>query len=104
MKCIVSEAAREDLEGQSQWYFLRAGQSTANRYLAAFDETLTLLATQPCLGTLRKFRDVRLRGLRSVVMFGAFRVHIVFYRAEEDHLLVFRVLHGMRDLPRRLTD
>jgi len=34
---------------------------------------------------------------------GAFKVHLIFYRVETEELDVFRVLHGMRDLPRRLT-
>lgn len=33
---------------------------------------------------------------------GAFHNHLLFYRVEEEALVLFRVLHGMRDLPRRL--
>lgn len=104
MKVILSEAAQVDLRRQSLWYFHQAGVDLADRYLAAFDATVTLLAMQPEAGALRKFRDARLRGLRSVVMAGAFRMHLVFYRFDESEMVIIRVLHGMRDLPRRLTD
>jgi plasmid stabilization system protein ParE len=33
-----------------------------------------------------------------------FRVHLIFYRVEGECLVVFRVMHGMRDLPRRLIE
>ncbi len=101
---IISEAAREDPARQSNWYYHKAGADTAERYLAAFDSATALLAMQPETGTLRKFHDGRLRRLRSVIMFGAFRVHLIFYRAEAEQLVIFRVLHGMRDLPRRLLE
>ncbi len=58
----------------------------------------------PEAGTLRKFREPRLQGIRSVQVHGAFRVHLVFYRIEDDVLVIFRVLHGMRDLPRGLIE
>jgi len=35
---------------------------------------------------------------------GAFHKHLLFYRVEDEALVLFRVLYGMRDLPRRLLD
>ena len=81
-----------------------AGERVASHYLEAFHMSVSVLVPQPAAGTPRKFRDPRLQGLRSVLMPGAFRVHLVFYRMEEDAVVVFRVLHGMRDLPRRLVE
>ena len=103
-RVVVSEAAKEDLARQSQWYISVAGERVARRYLEAFQSVMSVLAQLPAGGVPRKFRDPRLQGLRSVFMPGAFRVHLVFYRMEEDEVVVFRVLHGMRDLPRRLAE
>lgn len=100
----VSNAAREDMAVQSGWYAHNAGVDIAERYLAAFDATVKLIGTQPDIGRMRRFRDRRLKGLRSFAIQGAFRVHIIFYRVEGDAMLVFRVMHGMRDLPRRLVE
>jgi plasmid stabilization system protein ParE len=100
----VSSAAREDLADQSRWYFDNAGVEIADRYLGAFDATVKLIAAQPDIGRARRFRDSRLKGLRSFAIQGAFRVHLIFYRVEGDAMLVFRVMHGMRDLPRRLAE
>jgi plasmid stabilization system protein ParE len=100
----ATEAAREDLAAQSDWYHDKAGRDIAERYLDSVQQTLRMLQKQPDLGRVRKFRDSRLHGLRSSVVQGAFRVHLIFYRIEGDALVVFRVMHGMRDLPRRLLE
>lgn len=97
-------AAREDLAAQSDWYHDKAGLDIAERYLDAVQATVRVLQEQPDLGRLRKFRAARLHGLRSMTVRGAFRVHLVFYRVEDATLVVFRVMHGMRDLPRRLLE
>ena len=100
----VSDNAGEDLALQYNWYWREAGEDIAERYLTAFRQTIDLIGQQPELGALRKFRIPRLRGIRSFQMVKAFGVHTIFYRIETDTLVVFRVLHGMRDLPRRLLD
>lgn len=58
----------------------------------------------PEAGSLRKFRHPKLKGIRSIQLPNAFRVHLIFYRVESNRLVVFRGLHDMRDLPRRLTE
>ena len=103
-RCEVSENARLDLARQYEWYELEAGVDIAERYLQAFQQTAQYVTNHPVVGILRRFRDPRLKGIRSVQVHGAFRVHLVFYRIEEDVLVIFRVLHGMRDLPRRLIE
>ena len=104
MTVVLSNAAVADIERQSRWYFQQAGRRVAERYMTAFDDALVLLKMQPGIGVGRRFRDQRLKGLRSLVLSGAFRVHLVFYRWESDQLIIFRVIHGMRDLPRRLLE
>jgi toxin ParE1/3/4 len=103
-RCEVSEAARQDLAAQYEWYAGKAGTDIAERYLASFRHTVDLLTSQPEAGALRKFRSPRLRDIRSLQVAAPFRAHLVFYRMEGDHLVVFRVLHGMRDLSRRLSE
>ena len=103
-KSEVSEDAREDVLGQYGWYLKEAGIKIAERYLAAFRGTVEFLVVQPEAGILRKFRNPRLSGIRSFQMSAPFRVHLVFYRVEGEVLVVFRVLNGMRDLPRRLIE
>jgi plasmid stabilization system protein ParE len=100
----VSEDARQDLALQHAWYAREAGADIAERYLKAFRSTAELIARQPGIGVLRKFRSPRLKDIRSFQLASPFRIHLIFYRVEGDCLVVFRVMHGMRDLQRRLTE
>ncbi len=99
----VSADAKEDLAKQYGWYDREADRDIAERYLQSFKNTVEMLVQQPEMGMVRRFQSSRLKGIRSFQMQGAFRVHLVFYRIEGDVLVVFRVLHGVRDLPRRLN-
>ena len=104
MRCEVTEDARLDLALQFAWYARKAGDAIADRYLESFRLTTEALSRVPEMGVLRRFRDPRLADVRSLQFAGAFRVHLAFYRIEGETLTILRVLHGMRDLPRRLTD
>ena len=91
-----------DAELQFEWYLDEAGEEVAGRYLVALDETLGRISRQPELVPLRRFRAPRLKGLRSWLVAKPFHSHIVFYRVGGDVIEIFRVMHGARDLPRRL--
>jgi len=93
-----------DLDLQYEWYADVADEELAERYLAAFHETKEQLCCLPDLGRARKFRNRRLARLRSFQIQGSFHKHLIFYRVEDNTLVVFRVLQGMRDLPRRLLE
>jgi plasmid stabilization system protein ParE len=72
--------------------------------LAGFDASVKKLARQPGLGRTRKFRAKELTGIRSFPVSGRFGVHLIFYRSSGDILSIERVMHGARDLPRRLLE
>ncbi|MCF7788519.1 MAG: type II toxin-antitoxin system RelE/ParE family toxin [Prosthecobacter sp.] len=103
-RVIISDEALADLQLQSSWYAESAGSDIAERYLKSFDETLAAVAKRPDLGRPRHFEHEMLSGLRSFAMAGAFHTHLVFYHYESDLLRIFRVMRGMRDLPRRLLE
>jgi toxin ParE1/3/4 len=100
----LASRAEADLTAQYVWYFEQAGVEVAERFLAAFDETAARLAQLPYLGRPRRFRAAALAGIRSLQLAGHFRVHVVFYRFAGGELMIERVVHGARDLPRRLLD
>jgi toxin ParE1/3/4 len=89
---------------QSTWYDEHAGADVAERYLAAFRRRIDALRQNPSLGKIRHFRDPRLADIRSLNFGGRFKTHLIFFRIRHDVLQVFRVMHGSRDLPRRLLD
>jgi toxin ParE1/3/4 len=69
----------------------------ATRVVEAAYETFKMLAANPGLGRLRKFRDLRLKGVRSWLVSG-FDNCLIFYRANAGGIEVLHVYHGARDL------
>jgi plasmid stabilization system protein ParE len=54
-----------DFEKQFAWHVENAGAEVAWRFQAALDDSLRKLSKRPDLGRARRFRNPRLRGLRS---------------------------------------
>ncbi len=93
-----------DFDAQFRWYDRKGGWEVAQRYLIAVDRTLEELAQQPELGRLRHFPQPELRGIRSLAAKRPFHRHLIFYRFDEAGVEAWRVIHGSRDLPRRLIE
>jgi plasmid stabilization system protein ParE len=93
-----------DVTNQFGWYFDEAGEELAWRFFNAADQTLLKLARQPDLGRRRKFRHPRSRDLYSFQVERPFQKILIFYRVTENTLQAWRLMHGARDLPRRLTE
>src|SRR5207244_8860892 len=56
------------------------------------------------IGRLRRFRALELHGIRSVAIRGGYGAHLIFYRTTGNTVSVERVMHGARDLERRLLE
>jgi toxin ParE1/3/4 len=69
----------------------------ATRVVEAAYETFKPLAANSGLGRLRKFRDPRLKGVRSWLVSG-FDNYLIFYRAVPKGIEVLHVYHGARDI------
>lgn len=98
----IQPAAEEDVANQHYWYARHAGLDIAERYLEAFRMAAVSLGIRPDLGRLRLFKDRRLEGIRSLPVTKPFGVHLIFYRVLTGRVQNIRVMHSMRDLPRRL--
>jgi toxin ParE1/3/4 len=57
----------------------------------------------PEIGHPTFFAAAELQGLRCRLVEPPFQKHLIFYRRDEAFLYAERVVHGARDLPRRLT-
>lgn len=93
-----------DVTNQFGWYFDEAGEELAWRFFHASDLTLDKLARQPDLGRRRKFRHPMLRDLYSFRVEPPFQKILIFYRVNGNVLEAWRLMHGARDLPRRLLE
>ena len=93
-----------DVTSQFGWYFVEAGEELAWRFFNAADQTLFKLARQPDLGRRRKFRHPLLRELYSFPVERPFQKILIFYRVTGNILQAWRLMHGARDLARRLAE
>jgi toxin ParE1/3/4 len=91
-----------DFVKQVDWYRKRAGAEVAERYVNAVEATLQTLAKTPGLGRPRFASWPELAGIRSWRVERPYQRHLIFYRFDEDTLIAERIIHGARDLPRRL--
>ena len=94
-----------DLARRVDWYRDQASPDLAERFVDAVQETLQALTQTPALGRLRFTRLTawpELVGLRSWRVLPPFQRHLIFYRIDSENLLAERLIHGTRDLPRRL--
>jgi toxin ParE1/3/4 len=69
----------------------------ATRVVEAAYKTFKMRAATPGLGRLRKFRNPRLKGIRSWLVSG-FENYLIFYRAVPQGIEVLHVYHGARDI------
>lgn len=91
-----------DLQRQVDWYRERAGSEIATGYVDSVEGTLQHLAEAPGIGRLRFWDWPELVGIRSWRVQKPFHRHLIFYRFNDAALFAERVIHGARDLPRRL--
>jgi len=99
-----AEEFNADFDRQYRWYLDQAGEVVAGNFLNAVAVTLPLLANQPELGLRRKFRNPVLRDLRSAQFRRPFQKILLFYRVTGNTLEAWRLMHGARNLSRRLVE
>lgn len=104
MKLEKADAFREDFAWQALWYVRQVGDDVARRFQQAVDSTLRLLCEQPWIGRERRFRHPKLSDLRSFTVERPFQRFVIFYREHGEALQAVRLMHGARDLPRRLAE
>ncbi len=79
----------------------RDNPAAAHAFLQAAYDSFEFVAHNPGIG--RKRADLGFPDVRSWRIDG-FRRYLIFYRELPDRVQIWRVLHGARDLHRRLTD
>src|ERR1043166_7471295 len=86
------------------WRFIANNNpDAATRVIEATFETFNILAANPGIGRLRKFKNSRLLGIRSFRVSG-FDNYLVFYRNVGGVVQVLHVYHGARDLESLFND
>ncbi len=96
MNYLVKARARLDLK--HHWRYIAGDNpAAADQLLVVAEESFKRIAENPDIGSQRSFR--RIVGVRSRAVTG-FGNYLVFYQTRGKTVVIVRVLHGMRDLPR----
>ncbi len=91
-----------DVHLRMAWYADQEGPALAERFLDAVEESVRRLASNPQIGHRPFPKDPDLAELHAILVKRPFNKHILYYRFNGEALLLERLIHGARDLPRRL--
>ena len=90
-------AAKRDLVEHFVYLAEESNIGTADRFLAAAEESFKELLRMPQLGSVRHVGNPRLAGVRMWPVRG-FESYLIFYKPVKDGLEIIRIIHGSRDL------
>jgi plasmid stabilization system protein ParE len=102
LKLQQSEWFWADLVRHTNWYRDEAGPGIAEEFVNSVEATLKTLTRSPGLGRRRFPNRPELAGIRSFRIQKPFHRLLVFYRCDAHTFFAERLIHGARDLPRRL--
>lgn len=101
-RVVLRERARRDVEAAVDWYRDEAGEDTALGFVDALEVALGHVGRYPSSGSARYSVELGIPALRcwQLERFP----YLVFYVERDDHIDVWRVLHGHRDMPSWMRD
>jgi toxin ParE1/3/4 len=99
---IPRERAERDVEEILDHYLAEGAEQAAMGFIDALEQAYAHIGEHPATGSSRYAFELNLAGLRSWPL--ARYPHLVFYVEREEHIDVWRVLHGKRDVPRWMRE
>jgi|SRR5215211_630938 len=93
-----------DIHFRVAWYIEQGGPQVSEDFISAIEATIQKLKKHPSHGRRRYPKDPELSTVYSVLLDRPFHKHILYYRFTADTLILERLIHGARDLPRRLRE
>lgn len=94
---IPRELAHRDVEAAIAHYLAENAPQAALAFIGALEAAYAHISRHPASGSPRHAHELNLPGLRSWPL--ARYPHLVFYVEHPDHIDIWRVLHGARDIP-----
>lgn len=94
---IQRESANRDVDEAVAYYLSGDADQAAPGFIDALEQAYAHIGRHPATGSPRYAHELNLPGLRfwPLKRFP----HLVFYIERTDHIDVWRVLHGQRDIP-----
>ena len=99
---ILRNRAARDVDETIAHYLGEASAQVASRFIDALERATSHLGRHPASGSSRYAQELGLAGLRGWPL-NRFP-HVIFYFDREDHVDVWRILHGRRDIPAWLRE
>lgn len=99
---IPREQANQDVDDAIAHYLEEASSSVALGFIDALERGYTHIGRHPGTGSPRHGHELDLPGLRAWAL--SSYPYLVFYIERPDHIDVWRVLHGQRDIPAWMQD
>ena len=96
-RAILRGAADRDVQQAIDYYVAEDAQQVALKFIDALEQALHHIEQHPGVGSPRYAHELDLPGLRSWYIKGY--PYVVFYVERDNHVDVWRVLHGSRDIP-----
>ncbi|MEK6243421.1 MAG: type II toxin-antitoxin system RelE/ParE family toxin [Pseudomonadota bacterium] len=94
---IPRELANRDVDEAIGHYVSEDARPAALGFIEALEQAYLHIGRHPATGSPRYAHELDLPGLRSWPL--ERYPHLVFYIERNDHIDVWRVLHGQRDIP-----
>lgn len=96
------ERAKRDVDEAIAHYLREGAPQAALGFIDALEQAYAHIGRFPATGSSRYAHELNLPGLRFWPL--ARHPHLVFYIERDDHVDVWRVLHGQRDIPAWMHD
>jgi toxin ParE1/3/4 len=97
-KVIPRRLAIQDVDEIIEHYLETSLEAIALGFVDALESAYARIGSTPAIGSLRYAYELELPGLRSWPL--KRYPYLIFYLEEDEHIDVWRVLHGSRDVPR----
>ncbi|RQO79502.1 type II toxin-antitoxin system RelE/ParE family toxin [Acidovorax sp. FJL06] len=94
--------AVQDVEDALSYYLGEGAEQAALGFIDALEQAYSHIGSHPATGSPRYAHELNLPGLRSWPL--TRYPHLVFYVEQADHIDVWRVLHGKRDIPAWMSE
>ena len=99
---VPREQAKQDVEDALAYYMAEDAEAAALGFIDALEQAYAHIGRHPATGSPRYAHELNLPGLRSWPL--TRYPYLVFYIERSDHLDVWRVLQGQRDIPAWMQD
>ena len=99
---IPRQQAKRDVDAVIDQYLEEGAPEAALGFIDALEQAYMHIGRHPATGSARYAHALDLPGLRFWRL--TRYPHLVFYREAADHVDVWRVLHGERNIPNWLID